>query len=82
MPTRFRVWDKLNETEKEAREIDSDSPEAAAETYAEQDVDGQIGCIYEDGHALMVKVTPEEVYECIVKVEYTHHYDVLRRAAP
>lgn len=70
----YRVWDKINSHEEHADEIEADSPEAAAEKYAEDDVDGGSDGIYVNGHVLCVRDPAGALHEIEVTVEYDPVY--------
>ncbi len=51
---KFKVWDKIHGTQESAQEINADCDYEAAEKYADDDVDGGIDGLYNDGHEICV----------------------------
>jgi len=78
---KYRVWDKINSEEEHAGEVDADTPEEAAEQYAEDDVDGNIDGIYVNGHALCVRDPEGTLHEIDVVVEYDPVYSARKIGA-
>jgi hypothetical protein len=70
----YRVWDKINSDEEHAEEVEANSPEEAAERYAEDDVDGNIDGIYVNGHVLRVRDPEGVLHEIAVTVEFDPVY--------
>jgi hypothetical protein len=80
MKRKFMVWDPINESETHAREYLTVSEDRAAELYAEEDTDGQTDGIYtHHGHALHVRNDVDEVYECVVAIDYVTQYEARSR---
>jgi hypothetical protein len=75
---RYKVWDKINESEEHARAIEDCAPEYAAEQYAHDDIDGGIDGLYAKGHPICVRDENGELHEFEVSVEYEPTYTATR----
>jgi hypothetical protein len=69
---KYKVWDTINSSEESAVEVEALSPDEAAETYADEDVDGGIDGIYsvQQGHPLSVRGPDGVLHRYMVTVDY------------
>lgn len=74
----YKVWDEVNASEESAADVEANSPEDAAETYADVDVDGGIDGIYSGhkGHPVSVRGPDGDLRRYTVSVDYTPQFYV------
>ena len=65
----FKVWDE-NGSEETANNFEAEYADAAAEQFADDDVDGQADDIYEGGHEVCVRDPSGLLHRFEVTVEY------------
>jgi len=66
---KYLVWDELNSDEECADAFEAYCPEYAAEEYADEDSDGLMDGIYDNGHPIIVKCPSGEKYRFTICVE-------------
>jgi len=72
MRHKHKVWDKINGDEDSSMVIEAfhdHESYMSAETYAEEDIDGNIDGIYDKGHPIMVRNEEGYLYEYEVFME-------------
>lgn len=76
MLRRYKVWDPINDDSDCATDVVADTPESAAESYAENDTSGQRDGVYAppEGYPLHVRACDDDddcAWEVRVAVEHT-----------